>query len=190
VSPSASSGLPEGEPEVELVHPVVVGRVQGVFAVHGWLRVLSFARPRENIGHYPCWWLQVDGRWQPYVLREFRAHGNGLLAHLDGIADRERAISLIGAPIAVARDALPPAPPGEYYWADLIGMQVFRALDPRTRPARAGDRIGRVASLLETGAHDVLVVRNGEERLIPFVTDVYVLDVDVERKSIVVDWPD
>ncbi len=68
---------------------------------------------------------------------------------------------------------------GSYYWADLEGMQVVH---------RDGTELGQVAYLLETGADDVLVTEGEQERLIPFVADRVILDVDFAAGVITVDW--
>jgi 16S rRNA processing protein RimM len=164
----------------ELRNPLVVGRVQAAFAVRGWLKVHSYTRPRGNLLHYRKWWVRRQDRWLAHEVTDWKQHGNSLLVKLAGIADRNAALECIGSLIAIPRAALPAAEPGEYYWADLIGLRV------RTRE---GTELGRVAALLETGAHDVLVVRDGSQTLIPFVPGVYVLAVDLAGGAITVDWP-
>jgi 16S rRNA processing protein RimM len=108
-----------------------------------------------------------------------------VLALLAGIDDRDAARRLCQLDIHVEAAQLPPLAAGEYYWHQLIGLQVV---------GRDGDRpvvLGVVASLLETGAHDVLVVRGNDaavdrrERLIPYTA---VLGVDLERGTLAVDW--
>ncbi len=74
---------------------------------------------------------------------------------------------------------MPESDEGTYYWADLEGLQVVR---------KDGTVLGTVAYLLETGANDVLVIEGEKERLIPFVADEVVLDVDVAGGVIRVDW--
>jgi len=108
-----------------------------------------------------------------------RAHGNTVIARLDGVDDRDAARALIDRRIEVPREALPPPGPGEYYWADLEGMRV------RTREGRA---LGEVDYMLATPAHDVMVIRGERERLVPFVQERFVLEVDLAGGVIVVDW--
>ena len=76
------------------------------------------------------------------------------------------------------RSALPTPAENEYFWADLIGLEVVN---------QHGVVLGRVDSLMETGAHDVLVVEGSKEYLIPFI-DAFVGKVDVEAGRIEVDW--
>ncbi|GIX22141.1 MAG: ribosome maturation factor RimM [Gammaproteobacteria bacterium] len=159
---------------------VLVGRVVGLFGVRGWVRVESYTAPRENIGRYAPWELRLAARRARFEPRAVRAQGRGLVAALVGIDDRDAAASWLGAEIHVEAARLPPPAPGEYYWKDLIGLAVVN---------RSGERLGVVRRLLETGAHDVLVV-DGEagEYLIPFALGRTVDAVSLEEGWIAVDW--
>lgn len=132
----------------------------------------------------PQWWLGTDPEgadWIPYTLKGCKAHGKagGLVAAFEEVPDRNGAEAIDGFYIAVPRDALPKPEEGEYYWADLIGLEVLNTSDVR---------LGVVKGLLSTGAHDVLQVQDGDvERLIPFVAS-YVTDVDAAVGRILVEW--
>jgi len=148
--------------------------------VRGWVRVYSWTQPRENIVRYKPWFLRRDnGEWQEATLEEGRAHGKGVVARLAGCTDRDQAQLLIGYEIGIDRDRLPALPAGEYYWKDLIGLQVVNT---------QGDDFGKVDHLLETGANDVLVVKGERERLIPFVMKQVIVEVDRDQARILVDW--
>jgi 16S rRNA processing protein RimM len=157
---------------------VIVGRVAGLYGVRGWVKVRSDTRPREGILNYNPWRMKLGGEWKEMRLAEGRAHGEGIIARLEGYTDRDRAGELIGAEIAVDRAQLPPARPGEYYWSDLVGLRVL-TLD--------GTELGTVDHLLETGANDVLVVQGERERLLPWIGSV-VREVDLGAGVIRVDW--
>jgi 16S rRNA processing protein RimM len=163
---------------------VALGRIAGVFGVRGWVKLHSYTRPIENLLDYPRWWLTAA---QPYEAKliEGRVQGNGLVARISDAAgvpidDRDVAASLIGAEIQVERSALPKAPPGSYYWDDLVGLAVV---------SNAGEPLGRVTSVTSNGAQDVLVLEDGEqERLIPFVVGPIIHSVDLQAGRIVADW--
>ena len=161
---------------------VLLGRIVGVYGVRGEVKIESFTEPRLRIFDYQPWLLERD----PGVVEEVRgargrAQGKGVIAALAGIGDRDRAASLIGANIFIARSALPPAAEGEVYQSDLEGLEVVNL---------AGVSLGRVSHLFETGANPVLVSRreDGREHLIPYVPEMYVQSVDLDGKRIVVDW--
>jgi 16S rRNA processing protein RimM len=158
--------------------PVRLGRIVGLFGVRGWVKVHSDARPREAILGYNPWLLELDGRWREYRLAEGRVHGPGIVARFEGCTDRNAAQMLVGASVAVRREQLPPAEPGEYYWSDLEGLRVVNL---------QGENLGVVDHLVETGANDVMVVAGERERLIPFTRNA-VREVDLKAQIIRVDW--
>ena len=157
----------------------MLGRISGVFGVRGWVRIFSYTDPREALLEYENWLLGHEGDWQPVKVAEGQRHGKTVVARIDQCDDRDQAATLIGAEIAVLRDALPDTEDGHYYWHDLEGLRVVR---------RDGSELGTVAYLMETGAHDVMVVKGEVERLIPFVRAEIVIDVDLASGVIVVDW--
>lgn len=161
-------------------HYVTVGHVVGVFGVKGWVRIRSETQPLENILDYSPWYIQQQDQWIEHRLCQGQLHSKGLIVQLEGLDDRDQAASLVGCAIAVHRSQLPAPVEGEYYWADLIGLSVYNL---------QGEQLGRVASLMETGANDVLVVQDADqEYLIPYVVGVYVMQVDLPGGRISVDW--
>ena len=163
--------------------PVILGRISGPYGVKGWVRVFSYTEPREALLGYRRWLLRTAGGWMEQTVAEGRKQGKSLVARLQGTEDRDAAAKWIGSDIAVERGSLPPAGHGEFYWADLEGLQVRR---------RDGRILGRVAHMLATGSNDVMVVRgegeSKQEILIPFVPEMYILRVDIAEGVIDVDW--
>lgn len=155
-----------------------MGRIVAPYGVRGWLKVVPQTEQPGTLLLYRTWWLEQDGAWRAYRLLQGREHGRGVVAQLEGIDDRNDAALLRNRPIAVPRADLPPAPEGEFYWDDLIGLAVVNA---------EGEALGRVEEIFATGANDVLVVRGERERLIPFVETV-VQAVDLEGGELKVDW--
>lgn len=164
---------------------VPVGKLNGLFGVKGWVKIFSNTQPRENILNYSPWYLKRDGQWQEFKLLAGKPHGKGVIAHLSGCDDRDIAAELIGSEIAIKREQLPKPEEDEYYWSDLIGLMVKNLEDIE---------LGKITSVLETGANDVLVVRGlGEdgkkrERLIPFVTKEVVHEVNLQQGFMIVNW--
>ena len=157
---------------------VVMGRVAGAFGIRGWVKVQPFTQAVDGLLKYPSWWLGTDGSWRESRVEEASVHGRTVIAKLAVIEDRDAAAALRGREIGVPRSQLPESEAGEYYWADLIGLQVTN---------KQGVLLGRVETLLETAAQQVLVVKGDRERLIPFVEQA-VVAVDVAGGSLVVDW--
>ena len=156
-----------------------VGTVSGVFGIKGWVKVFSYTDPRENILNYSPWYLDLNGAHTAFKVMEGQRHGKGIIAHLQGIDSREEAARLGGVRISVVRDQLSPLPENQYYWSDLVGLKVYTL---------SGQTLGRVKSIIETGANDVLVVDGERERLIPFVLREVVEHVDLAAGTMRVDW--
>lgn len=159
--------------------PIVVGRIVGVHGLQGGLKLLSYTRPRSNLLRYREWWVRPAGVWRRVRLLEGSIQGKSLVARLDAVGSREAAEQMVGLDILMPRADLPRAKANEYYWAELIGMQVLNA---------DGMVLGQVQNLVEAGDHDVLVIAGEREYLVPFVRDVYVLKVDRKTRQIRVDW--
>jgi 16S rRNA processing protein RimM len=174
-----SSGEPEGQ-------RVPIGRISGVFGVRGWVKVYSYTSPRVNVVQYSPWHVRQNGEEVVRQVIAGQAHGNGVVAALAGIEDRDAAEALIGAEIEVDRATLGPelgasglAEQKEFFWVDLQGMEV------RTR---TGTSLGFVDQLFETGANDVMIVVGAERHLIPFLYGSVVEAVDGKRRVITVNW--
>jgi 16S rRNA processing protein RimM len=157
---------------------ICVGHILGSQGIKGWVRVFSSTSPRENIVKYSPWLIEQGG-----VLKETavqgRLQGKNVVARLEGIADRNQADELTGCQIFINPEQLPGLEAGEYYWSDLIGLTV---------ETLQGESLGKVASMMETGADDVMVLKGERERLIPFVMDQIVMEVDLDSRRLVVDW--
>jgi 16S rRNA processing protein RimM len=167
-----------------LLDLVVLGKVVGAHGLRGEVKVYPFADDPTAWSALPRWWLGGEGdapeTWRCLRLAHCRERSGGLVAALEGVSDRDAAESLHGMLLGVPREELPATEAGEYYWGDLVGLDVVNA---RGRP------LGRVAGLIETAANDVLRVASeeGGERLLPFV-DAVVREVDVPGRRVLVDW--
>lgn len=160
---------------------ITLGFISGVYGVKGWVKVYSFTGDQESILRYKTWSLERNGKISKFKLEAGKKHGKILVAKLESIDDRDEAAKLYKANIIVSRDTLPELPPGEYYWNDLEGLDVFNT---------DGKHYGVVDHLFETGANDVMVVTGEKEILIPFIQGDYIKEVDLEQGIIRVDWPE
>lgn len=165
----------------EVFKPLIVGKLNGASGIKGWVKVYSYTDPKENILNYSPWYLKLDGQWQKVSIINGREQGKTVVAQLEGCNDRNTAESYRGVEIAIEESQLPQLEDGEYYWRDLIGLTVVNL---------AGEELGTVKKMMETGANDVLVVKttSKEELLIPYVPEYSVMKVDLDSKQITVDW--
>lgn len=180
---------------------VEVGRLAEAWGIKGWLHVHSHSADPQALFYSKEWFLcPPEGRYArgfgafdgvvSVTVDEIKDHAKGIVALLVGLPDRTAAEALKGARIYISRQHFPPAEDGEYYWVDLLGLDVVN---------REGLHMGVVKDLMPTGPHSVLCLDytlgadagddagKPAERLIPFVS-VYVDKVDLAARRITVDW--
>jgi 16S rRNA processing protein RimM len=191
-APVPSKATAEGlRPETEASFPVdaiEVGAVIDAYGLKGWVKVAPHAQGGNALLAAKRWWL-VKGRERQSASRvAAKVHGDSVVGQLAGVADRDAALLMRGSRIYVSRAEFPAPAADEYYWVDLMGLDVAN---------EAGIELGKVVDLIDNGAQTVLRVeypstgKDGKpvtgERLIPFV-GVFVKTVDLAAKRIVVDW--
>lgn len=175
---------------------IAVGQLVGVFGIKGWLKVKSNTEPEKNIIDYQPWHLKTQHGLKLVEIDEYVFRPQGLMVHIKGCDDRDQAAALGKAVIVVEKALLPQLEAKEYYWHQLVGLNVFTAFDAQSdaSPSEKLMCLGAVKSLLETGSNDVLVVAPSEnsiddqERLIPYLPDEFVLRVDLAAQEIHVNW--
>jgi 16S rRNA processing protein RimM len=169
--------------EPRLVEPrlIEVGRLGAAHGVRGWLRVQSFTDPPQRLFEWRRWLLQQDGGATREVkLIESRPQGNGWIAKLDGVEERDAASRLAGQMVLVARDELPPTQEREFYRADLLGFGVTNV---------EGAVLGVVDHFVDTPGNVVMVIRGAREYLIP-VTAQHLRQIVASDLTLIVDWPE
>lgn len=169
---------------------IEVGRILDAWGVKGWFKVLPYSASPEALFSCRRWFLlppekggkAFTGPVQ-LTIKDAKEHSDSVVAHASQVPDRDAAEALRGARIFVARASFPAPDKDEYYWVDLIGLDVVNREDVH---------LGTVQELLSTGPQTVLVLayeHDGKpaERMIPFVA-AYVDDVDLAARRIRVDW--
>ena len=169
---------------------IEVGRIADAWGIKGWFKVLSHSADPQALFSSKRWFILPSEKGAKtfsgvlrLAIREAKTHSDTVVATAQDIDDRSAAEALKGARIFVSRASFPTADKDEYYWVDLIGLNVVN---------REGMALGCVKELLSTGAQTVLVMEYDEdgktlERMIPFVA-VYVDNVDLALRQIMVDW--
>ena len=191
------ASLPGLEPAALPADAIEVGRIADAWGIKGWFKVLPHSASPEALFSSKRWYLQPSERGArtfsgTLLLRviEAKEHSDTIVAHADDVTDRNAAEALRGARIFVPRSSFPTAQTDEYYWVDLIGLNVVN---------REGVALGTVRELLATGPQTTLVLTAdapaGEagaaartiERMVPFVS-AFVDEVDLAGRTIKVDW--
>jgi len=164
---------------------ITLGKITTLYGVKGWVKVHSSTEPMENILNYAPWQLKIGDETKIVEVESGRVHGKGLVAKLAGVDDRDVARLYCGAEILTERSRLPELEVGEYYWSQLEDLLVY---------TESGQLLGKVDHLIATGSNDVLIVKGTEEsidrreRLIPYLPDQVVKEVDLVKGCIRVDW--
>jgi 16S rRNA processing protein RimM len=187
-------GVPLDKPD-DLIE---LGRIGEPYGLKGLVNILPSSDQPDVLLKVRQWWLSrivpsADGvarkvgkpspndlTYESFRVLSAKAHADRLVAHLEGIEDRDLAAQFKGCRVYVSRSRFPALPEGEFYWVDLQGCAV-RNLQ--------GVDLGVVSQVIDHGAHPILVVQKPEapEVLIPFVA-AYVSDVRVQERLIQVDW--
>lgn len=169
---------------------IEVGRIADAWGVKGWFKVLSHNADPQALLAARNWFLQPSecgartfSGTARLAIRQSRTHSDSVVAWAQGVDDRNTAELLRGARIFVPRSDFPQTQADEYYWVDLIGLDVVN---------REGVALGQVRELLSTGPQTVLVIayeQDGKphERMVPFVS-AYVDKVELPERRITVDW--
>ncbi len=177
---------------------IVVGHVTDAWGIRGGIRIAPYSPDANALISTKQWWLEQDGTHSSHEVLSAKAHGENITAQLVGFVDRNNAEKLKGARVAIARSRFPVLNDDEYYWIDLIGLDVVN---------ESGEMLGKVTGLMDNGAHQILEVAATQEdgssdgvaskstgtnasvkpRLIPFVSQ-FVKNVDRGARRITVDW--
>ncbi|KAF1064544.1 MULTISPECIES: ribosome maturation factor RimM [Burkholderia] len=170
---------------------VEVGAIVDAYGLKGWVKIAPHAgagRGGDALLKARTWWFEKGAERLAVGITQSKFHSDTVVAHLAGLADRDQALALRGYRVYVRREDFPALDADEFYWVDLIGLDVVN---------EAGVELGRVGDMIDNGVHSIMRVdypasgKDGKpvrgERLIPFV-GVYVKTVDQAAKRIVVDW--
>ena len=157
-----------------------MGRVAGAQGILGWVKLKTYTEFADSLAEFSVWWLGDEKHpWREIKVEKFAAQSKGLIAKFPGCNDRTSAEKFKGLLVAVPRSCLPQQAEDEYYWTDLIGLDVVNL---------AGANLGKVDNLMDTGANQVLCVRGESgEILVPFIASA-IKQVSLTEKMIRVDW--
>jgi 16S rRNA processing protein RimM len=162
---------------------LIVGKIGAPYGVKGWVKINSYTEESSGIFDYSPWFLGAN---KEYQVEQWRTHSKSLVAKIVGIDDRDAAESIKNLDISIATDSLPELSDDEFYWRELMGMQVV---------TDKGYDLGKIKDIFATGANDVMLIKANtndafgqKERLLPILFDQVVLNIDKVARVITVDW--
>jgi 16S rRNA processing protein RimM len=157
---------------------IVIGCFGKAFGIKGWIKVISFTTPQENILKFKPWIIKSNDLWKEVYIENSRKHFASIIVKLPNYNSPEEVRHFTNLKIGIWRQQLPKLRVGKYYWVDLIGLNVINDNNIN---------LGVVKDLIATGSNDVLVVVDERKRLIPYLSHV-VLSIDLDSKIIHVAW--
>ncbi|MDG2090991.1 MAG: ribosome maturation factor RimM [Gammaproteobacteria bacterium] len=171
--------------EQQFADHVLIARIGAAYGIKGWIKLISFSSPKENILNYQTFLTPQGSALIELEIDQSKTQGKGFVAHIKGCDDRNLTQEFTGKDLYINKALLPELNENEYYWHQLEGMRV---------KTLSGDDLGIVDHLLETGANDVLVVKPDElsvdedERLIPYLFNQVIDNIDEDLRVIKVNW--
>ncbi len=155
----------------------VVGEIVKTRGLRGCLKVLTQVETQNILAGLEFVYLEdVLGQRKSYDVQAFTASGKLLFLELKDINDIDSAKALVGFKVLIPGEMLEDLPPGEYYWRDIIGLDVYD---------EDGKHLGRIESIFPTGGNDVYVCKGEREILLPAIADV-IQHIDVDKKIMTV----
>jgi len=157
---------------------IAVGKIIGTHGIKGMLKLYSYSGNLDTLQKSDIVTLKSPtGKLQEMHLETAAHHGGKFILHFSGYDNIDQALPLVGNEICLLRSRLPKPDEDEYYWCDLLGLEVVTI---------SGDSIGVIADIFETGSSDIYVVRgSGKEYLIPAIANV-ITSVDIASGKMVI----
>jgi 16S rRNA processing protein RimM len=157
---------------------LVIGKIVNTHGIQGKLRVNSYAESPAIFTSQKFFYVKDEkGDFEKYEVTNAELHKNVILVELDGVSSIDEAKKLVGTSVFIEKSKLDPLSEDEYYWFEVIGLEVF---------TDEGTFLGKVESILQTGSNDVYVIRNNKkEYLIPAIAEV-VTNIDVVKKTMII----
>lgn len=159
---------------------IAIAKVGAVHGLKGWLKLRALTEDPNAVFRYQPWLIQHGDHYQTLVCDAHRVHPQGFLVHFEGLDSPEHAAYLTNQWVYGIASQLPKLSAGEYYWQQLIGLQVKNL---------EGVELGRVASLMETGANDVMLIEGEKSHCVPYLPHQVIKEIDVAAATMLVDWP-
>lgn len=158
---------------------IIIGKFGAPFSVRGWIKLHSYTDPITNFLNYSTLYVERHNNWQPLKIVEGKVHGEFLVVKIAGFDDRDEVRQFTNCVVGVDRELLAELPENEFYWEDLLGLDVEN-LD--------GIKFGKITQMLATGSNDIMQVETKDKRrMIPYTSDA-VKKVDLNAKKVIVDW--
>lgn len=145
---------------------IAIGKISGTHGIKGQLKLYSYSGNMESLLSATVVKLKKvdDSKFQSFAITAVKPHTACFIVTLQGFDNINQVLHLVGSEVFLTRGQFPETEAGEYYWRDLIGLNVI-TLD--------GVELGKLSDIFETGSNDIYVVKQGKkEYLIPAIESV------------------
>ncbi len=155
----------------------VIGEIVKTRGLHGCLKVLCYVETKNTLDKLKFVYIENNsGQKDRFGLRKIDVSGKILFVELEDISNVKSAQALVGCKVFLPEDMLEELPEGEYYWRDIIGLDVY---------TEEGKCIGKIESVFPTGSNDIYVCKGEREILLPAIAEV-IRNIDVNRRVMTV----
>ena len=159
-----------------------IGKVAKAHGLKGHLKVVPYGETLAGLKAGETVTARLlDGSAQLLTTVEVRPHQKTFLFLSREMSSVEEARRIVGAELCVPESRLPPTDPDEFYWHQLIGLEVVSS---------DGRRLGRIEKIIETGSNDVYVVNSGDEEILIPATYEVVQGIDLPGRQMTVHLPE
>ena len=158
---------------------ILIAKIQAHQGLNGWLKVYSYSESKKKFSNYKHFFVIKNETYVRLDVEDSQVT-KSIKIKFKNFSLREHSDEYIGKNLYIDRGQLVELDANQYYWNDLIGLEVY---------LEEGEQIGFVKDIIETGSNDVLVIKGskGEEILIPYVFGESIKKVILNEKKIIID---
>ena len=156
---------------------IFIAKIQAHQGLNGWLKIYSYSESIEKFSKYKYFFVLKNKKYIRLDVEDSLIN-KSIKIKFKNFNSREDSNDYIGKDIYISEDQLDKLKENQFYWNDLIGLNVY--LDNE-------EKIGVVADMIETGSNDVLVIKGDNEILIPYIFGESVKNVIIEENKIIID---
>jgi 16S rRNA processing protein RimM len=155
-----------------------IGKIVRCHGLKGRLKCASYLESAKNLPSLEEVFIrEANGQTKPFALKHIDVQKRSFILAVQGIDDLAAATALLGCVVLMPAAKLEKLPEGEYYWRELIGLDVV---------TEEGRFLGRIKEIFPTGSNDVYICGGGErEILLPAIADV-IRRIDTDKGMMVV----
>ena len=156
---------------------ILIAKIQAHQGLNGWLKVYSYSESKKKFANYKHFFVMNNESYTCLDIED-TVINKSIKIKFKIFNSREDSDQYIGNNLYVDREQLDVLEDNQYYWNDLIGLNVY--LDD-------GKKVGVLGEIIETGSNDVLVIKGDKEILVPYIIGESVKKVMIEEKKIIID---